>query len=543
MITLSLALLAMVGESPRNILFVLQDDGGYNGLGYMNERLHPGKPKLHTPRLDALAADAVKLTQFYVLPLCSPTRSAFLTGRYPVRLGTQAINPDWGKPWGLDLGERFIGQSLQAAGMTTALFGKWHVGMHTNGSLPNARGFDEYEGFLTGGLTHFTHSTAVYSYPPSKAFPRGCNKCVVGYDWHRQRNGVLELALDRNMTYSSHAVRDATVDFIRRQYLRQDGGGNGKPWFVYAAFQTVHEPLEVPDEYRAPYNDSTRKPFVPNVKIQTYCAMATALDSAVGAIVDAIEGIGALRETLIVFTSDNGAMAHGTTITGGMTANQPLSGGKTLTTEGGTRVPCFWYFPKLLKPRWSKLLGHVTDLHPTFVALVGGSTALSRPLDGLDLWPAVLSEDTPSPRTEMLYNLNPREDNDDQLHCPKASIRRGELKLSLSYWHNATVTDATLFNLTADIGEQHDLAKEKPAVVASLFARLAHFAAEAVPPYEPWAPWQGANYKCCDCSESWGTERDGVKTWEPWLSDSHEAPSGGCRAPFPACEVPPCYGH
>ena len=89
MIGLRLALLAAAapppagrGAPPRNILFVLQDDGGYNGLGYMNERLHPGKPKLHTPRLDALAADAVKLTQFYVLPLCSPTRSAFLTGKH-----------------------------------------------------------------------------------------------------------------------------------------------------------------------------------------------------------------------------------------------------------------------------------------------------------------------------------------------------------------------------------------------------------------------------------------------------------------------------
>jgi arylsulfatase A-like enzyme len=108
-----------------NILFLLQDDGGYNGLGYMNERLFPGKPRLHTPRLDALAAGAVKLTQFYTQPLCSPTRSAFLTGRYPIRLGTQATNPDWGKPWGVDLGERFLSQSLQDAGYVTALFGKW----------------------------------------------------------------------------------------------------------------------------------------------------------------------------------------------------------------------------------------------------------------------------------------------------------------------------------------------------------------------------------------------------------------------------------
>ena len=110
---------------------------------------------------------------------------------------------------------------------TTALFGKWHVGCHTNGSLPNARGFDEYEGFLTGGLTHFSHSTAVYSYPPSHAFPRGCDKCVAGYDWHRQEGGALELALDRNMTYSSEAVRDASVAFVRRQ---RGSASHGRGW-------------------------------------------------------------------------------------------------------------------------------------------------------------------------------------------------------------------------------------------------------------------------------------------------------------------------
>ena len=113
-----------------------------------------------------------------------------------------------------------------------------HVGCHTNGSLPNQRGFDEYEGFLTGGLTHFTHDTAVYSYPPSVAFPRGCRKCVEGYDWHRQSGGILELALDRNNTYSSHAVRDASVEFLLRKHQQglKDAAAQN-PWFLYAAFQ------------------------------------------------------------------------------------------------------------------------------------------------------------------------------------------------------------------------------------------------------------------------------------------------------------------
>ena len=542
---------------------------------------------MHTPRIDALAAEAVRFTRFYVLPLCSPTRSAFLTGRYPIRLGTQATNPDWGKPWGVDAGEVFLGENLKHAGYATALYGKWHVGCHTNASLPNARGFDEFEGFLTGGLTHYTHSTAVYSYPPSAGFPRGCTRCVEGYDWHTQQGGVLKLALARNNTYSSHAIRDAAVGFIERHAPRE---GARQPWFVYAAFQTVHEPLEVPDEYRAPYNDSSKPSYTPcngrapsgggggpvssragSCDVQTYCAMATALDAAVGAIVDALGRTGALADTVVVFASDNGAMAD-SVVTGGMRANGPLKGGKTMTTEGGTRVPAFVHYPAVLKPRWTDAVAHITDLLPTFVLGVArGATAPNQePLDGFNLWPMLLDPTRPSPRAEVLYNLNPRPDNHDQLHCPKVSlgvVQGGStLKLSADFWQNATASVAAmsggggvvssssvrvrLYNLTADAGEEHDVATD-PAhreLVAAMLSRLQQLHAESVPPYVAWAPWQGPDYACCNCSESWGVLRDGVKTWEPWLPGlpRHQTTGGGlpCAVPTVQCAavLRPCRG-
>ena len=138
----------------------------------------------------------------------------------------------------MDRGETFVGELLQDAGYTTGLFGKWHVGCHTNDSLPIARGFHYYEGFLTGGLTHFTHDTAVYSYPPSKTFPLGCDHCVTGYDWHRFANRsnerlVYETAFEMNGTYSSIGVSRALADFIVNKTVATE------PWFAVGAFQVL----------------------------------------------------------------------------------------------------------------------------------------------------------------------------------------------------------------------------------------------------------------------------------------------------------------
>ena len=291
----------------------------------------------------------------------------------------------------------------------------------------------------------------MYSYPPSETFPQGCDHCVTGYDWHRfarAREGqpaVYETAFEMNGTYSSFGVSDALADFVANK-------SGTKPWFAVGAFQVVHEPLEVPSQFEALY------PNISNREDRIYAAMTSALDAAVGVVMAAVRARGDAERTLTIFFSDNGALADSTVPSG--RANGRLKGGKTLTTEGGSRVPCFWHYPAVLKvpllpltnfytrsvarsltvvclvdrqnAGWHEGMFHVTDLLPTLVALAGGSTARSRPLDGHDIFGALVSGGA-SPRRELLYNINPRPDN---------LVRSGHPHRLLSRFHR--IQDARL---------------------------------------------------------------------------------------------------
>ena len=212
-----------------------------------------------------------------------------------------------------------------------------------------------------------------------------------------------------------------------------------------------------------------------------------------------------------------------------------FKGGKTLTTEGGTRAPCFVRYPPLLSPGWSASLVHVVDLFPTLVALAGATHALD--LDGVDAAPQLLDPATPGRRREVLYNINPRSDDADQLKAPKAALRYDDFKLSFEFWSNRSGGD--LYDLAADPMETSDVANRHPDVVRDLAARLEAHAARLAPPFEPWPPFQGADYACCDCEETFA--RGAPAVWAPWIPDDYAA--APCAPPYAACVVPPCYGH
>ncbi|KAH8068203.1 hypothetical protein JL720_12296 [Aureococcus anophagefferens] len=369
--TRSLVLLAACSRALQpDILLLIADDVGFNGVGYQSDYTNVSNGFL-TPRLDALAAESLKLSSFYVLPLCAPTRAALLTGRYPTRYGLSAFNADWGKPWGLPANETLLPEVLKAANYTTGLLGKWHLGSHRDAALPQSR-----------ASTSSAASILAVSRAPSKTFPDGCHRCVTGYDFH---DGAAP-AFDMNGTYSAGA-RGAAVAFVRTAQ---------RPFYAQCAFQNVHEPLEVPARFAD--RDAAALP----ARERVYAGMVSALDEAAGIVLDALP---ALDETVVVFFSDNGAMADSAAPSGAR-ANY-FKGGKTLTTEGGTRAPCFVRYPPLLSPGWSASL----------------------------------------------------------LKAPKAALRYDDFKLSFEFWSNRS--GAALYDLAADPMETSDVANRHPASCAT----------------------------------------------------------------------------
>ncbi len=408
---------AAEGRPPRpNIVFLLADDLGWGDVGFHGS-------DIQTPHLDKLAAAGARLEQFYVQPVCSPTRAALMTGRYPMRYGLQVgvVRP-WAQ-YGLPLQERTLAQALRAAGYETAICGKWHLGHFRPAYLPTRRGFDHQYGHYNGALDYFTHVRDG------------------GFDWHRDDK------VCRDEGYTTHLLAREAVRLIAAQKA-------DKPLFLYVPFNAVHAPHQVPARYTQPYD---KRQGVRRI----YAGMVAALDEAVGQIVAAVAKRGATRDTLFIFSSDNGGPQPGR-----VTSNGPLRGAKGTLYEGGTRVPAFATWEGHIKAGTvvSAPL-HVVDWYPTLVKLAGGSLKQKLPLDGRDAWPAITAG-APSPHREILLNAEPK----------GGAIRVGDWKLIVK------PRKAELFNLAADPNEKKDLAADNPARVKELRARYEALAREAVPP-------------------------------------------------------------
>jgi len=423
--------LARKSAGKPNIVFILADDLGFNDVGY-----HGGKIK--TPNIDRLASDGVRLEQFYVQPVCSPTRSSLMTGRYPMRYGLQVgvVRP-WAQ-YGLALEERTLAQALRQAGYTTAICGKWHLGHLNSKYLPTARGFDHQYGHYNGALNYYTHIR-------DKAL-----------DWHRDDEPLHEEG------YTTDLLADESVRLIGRHDI-------SRPLFLYVPFNAVHSPFQAPERYVNMYKNIKAK----NKRI--YAGMVTCMDDAIGRIISALDKRGMRRNTLIIFCSDNGGV-------GGIADNGPLRGHKAQLYEGGVRVPATATWPGVLKAGTvvQEPL-HIVDMYPTLIKLAGGNLKQPLPLDGRDAWPAI-AEGKPSPHEEILLNVTPA----------NGAIRCGDWKLV----HNGDIgANSTgekteqnvfeLFNLAEDPYEKNDLSKKNPQKLRELKRRLEAYADRAVRPNVP----------------------------------------------------------
>lgn len=437
-VSLLSAPLLPAAEAPRpNIVFLLADDLGSYDVGWR------GSP-IKTPHLDQLARDGARLEQFYVQPVCSPTRASLMTGRYPMRYGLQVgvVRP-WAQ-YGLPLEERMLPQVLHEAGYETAIVGKWHLGHFRREYLPTQRGFDHQYGHYNGAIDYFTHIRDD------------------GFDWHRDDRE------NHDEGYSTHLLADEAV----RRVNQRD---KSKPLFLYVPFNAVHAPHQVPSSYSEPYAQLKGQRRI-------YAGMLAAMDEAIGKIVAAVDKQGLRDNTLFIFSSDNGGPRPGV-----ITSNGPLRAGKGTVYEGGVRVAALAAWKGHIQPGSAVQTPlHMVDWYPTLIKLAGGSLEQPLPIDGRDLWPALNggSFERPEP---IVLNITPS----------GGALRQGDWKLvvngnaSAAEGDDASATDASkpkqagnveLFDLAADAAEKHNLAAEKPQVVAELQARYDALAKTAAQP-------------------------------------------------------------
>lgn len=415
-----------------NVVVILADDLGRADCGFM------GGTQIKTPHIDKLAKAGAVLDAFYVQPVCSPTRAAFLTGRYPMRHGLQVgvVRP-WAQ-YGLPLEERTIAQGLKEAGYATAVVGKWHLGHFAPEYLPTRRGFDFQYGHYNGALDYFTHVRDG------------------GFDWHKND------AVCRDEGYSTTLIGEAAAKFVT------DTAGK-KPFFLYVPFNAVHTPLQAPEEYQKPYANLT-------AQRKKYAGMLAAMDESVGTIVAAVEKAGVRKDTLFLFSSDNGGPSPGT-----VTDNGKYRAGKGTLYEGGVRVAAFATWDGHIKAGDTVTEPmHIVDWYPTLMKLCGAKTEQKLPLDGLDVWPT-MTAGKPSPHDAILLNTTPA----------TGAVRVGDWKLVAKNGNDnpdggtpkkAGKASVELFDLKADPYEKTNLAAEKPEKLAELQAKLAAFAKQAVPP-------------------------------------------------------------
>ena len=421
-------------DTPPNIVVFVSDDMGWGQPGFN------GGTEVETPNMDRLADEGVKLTQFYVQPVCAPTRASLFTGRYAWKTG-MADNPDTRLDDGLLLDERTIAEALRDSSYATWLVGKWQAGYWGSERLPLQRGFDHHYGFYNGFIDSYKHVR------PWK----GWHEIL---DWHRNGRPVVESG------YSTFLLAEEASQLIERH----DGS---RPFFLYVAFDAPHDPYQAPPEYIAqfshlPYDLETRKQR----------AMVKAMDDAIGQVMDALERRGVLDETLVMFLNDNGGESEA----GG---NSPYRGLKRSYLEGGIRVPAVMRWPsRITAGSASDALMHVADLFPTFAGLAGADTGGGLPLDGLDVWEAI-ANGAESPRQEVVHSLDVIRVGDWKLLEEDGEFAKGDKSSPLQ-----------LYNIAEDPYETTNLASSETARVAELRERLVYhrpFARDA----EPGAPIPG----------------------------------------------------
>ena len=407
-------LLSAADDAKRpNIVVILADDQGWGDLS-LN-----GNTNLSTPNIDSLARDGAAFERFFVCPVCSPTRAEFLTGRYHPRGGVWSTSTGGER---LDLDEKTIAQTFQAAGYATGAFGKWHNGMQYP-YHPNGRGFDEYYGFCSG------HWGDYYS-PPL------------------EHNGRLV----QGNGYITDDFTERAISFIEANRQR--------PFFCYLPLNTPHSPMQVPEHFYKKFQDADLKlrheGRQPEDLDHTRAALAMCenIDWNVGRLLATLDELKLAENTIVLYFCDNGP--NGWRFNGGM------KGRKGSTDEGGVRSPLLVRWPARIKPSTKvRQIAAAIDLLPTLASMAGVPVASQKPLDGIDVSPTILGSAKEWPDRMIFSHWN-----------GNVSVRTQQYRLDAG---------GKLYDMTTDPGQTRDISSQAPDVASRLAQAAASWKKELLP--------------------------------------------------------------
>ncbi len=431
------------GEPVRpNVLFIVADDLGWGDVGW-----HDGPAR--TPVMDRLVREGVELDRHYVQPVCTPTRTALLTGRYPGRFGPHTIAPSNNRA--LPPGTVTMADAFRSLGYATAQTGKWHLGSRPEWG-PTAYGFDHSYGSLTGAADPWTHSYRAGPFEKT---------------WHRD---------GRRLDEQGNATELVTREAEKTIRSAAEAGRSRQPWFLYVAYHAVHVPVDTPEAFKRLY-DGTRfddDPVRHDSRLRML-AMVSQLDDAVGRLVTALDDTGQRADTLVVFTSDNGGITavenHYVSDVPDSplnSVNAPLHGQKNTLWEGGVRVCAFAHWPGRLTPRVCSAVVHAADWFPTLAGLTGWTPPHDLHWDGEDRWGAIAGTH-PAPARRQ----------------PVCIVHRSGRAVIGERWKLILRTKAPsapqLYDLDADPFETTDVADAHPEVVEGLVAIAATDATHDAP--------------------------------------------------------------
>jgi len=436
--------------STPNVILINCDDLGYGDLGCYGSELN------RTPHLDRMADEGVRFTDFYATsPVCSPSRAALMTGCYPLRVGFGGkasgglggvLFPGWSV--GLNPTEITIARLLSDQGYATKLVGKWHLGDQP-AFLPTSHGFDEYYGIpYSNDMGRQIEGDRVHGLTPDEIEDM-LRSMGMDEPWVRPPLPLLE---DEDVLEAQPDQASLTGRYLEQalRFIRREAAADS-PFFLYLAHMYVHLPIYVQERFKKASQNGD------------YGAAVECVDWVTGVILAELATLGIDDNTIVIFTSDNGALAPES---GGSGSNAPLRGSKGNTWEGGQRVPCIVRWPGHVPAATSDVVAAQMDLYPTLARLCGAAVPTDRTVDGQDLADA-LGLDGPSFDDErsFFYMRGPAIE----------AVRVGPWKLHVSKPDGPKLR---LYNLVDDIAETTDLAAEHPELVTRLQTLVAEARAD-----------------------------------------------------------------